>query len=504
VLRFPSFFRSVIDWDETIYFMMAEAWRAGHLPYTTLWDIKPIGLFAIFAVFQTIFGDHVYAMRIASIVASAATGFLLCLILRRLDRAPGGPRWSFGLFGGIVYVLCSIFDGGISANAELFFAPFTSGAVLLALAPRWRARPALQAFVAGLLIGVAGAVKYVALAEGLPVLMALLLAAGDARGSLGRRLWTALWPLVLGAAIPLLLPVPLYWLTGHLQDFLDNTVYSVLRRAEIGYPFHVGRALMAWVNQIRTLSPLYLAAAFLVLATLGRRDAGRPGFLGARDALASAVILSWLLAAFVGVASLQFRYVHYFLELLPPLAVATGWVAMRLLDGAGTRARAAVAAILALVLAAQLSSAASIEKETLKPVVNAKMPGIGWLRDGPAQIAAAIRPELAAHPGAILYVFDYEPILYHLARAVPPTRYAWPAYLVSRKLAQFSNIDVARAFDAIMAQKPYLIVVARNTTWHSPEDHTHVAYARIGPELAAHYELWKTFDEAWVYRRRAP
>jgi hypothetical protein len=204
----------------------------------------------------------------------------------------------------------------------------------------------------------------------------------------------------------------------------------------------------------------------------------------------------------MGIGSLQFRYVHYFLQLLPPLAATIGWVAARLCDGFGRRAEGAVACLLALILAAQVSSAVNVEKETLKPVVDAKAPGLGWLRDQPAQIAAAIRPELAARPGETIYVFDYEPVIYPLTGAVPPTRYAWPAYLISRRLAEFSNIDVATAFEAIIAQKPLFIIVARDTTWHSPNDHTHIAYERIGPELAAHYDLWKTFDKAWVYRRR--
>jgi 4-amino-4-deoxy-L-arabinose transferase-like glycosyltransferase len=514
LLRLPSFFRSVIDWDESIYFMMAQAWRAGHMPYTTLWDIKPIGLFAILALFQTIFGDHIYAIRIASVVATATTGFLICLIVRRLDRAPGGPRWTFGLFGGIAYVLCSIFNGGMAANAELFFAPFTSGAVLLALNWGWqRHRPIIHPFVVGLLIGVSGAVKYVALVEGLPVLFALgygILAdaepesagAGTERRSLTRRFLSTALFLGLGTLVPLLLPVPIYWLTGHFQDLID-TYYTIFHRVVIGNPFWIAAALHNWFHQI-LWSPLYLAAVILIFSAVVGSVRRHAGLLGSRDRVATSLLLVWLFAGFVGVGSLEFIYGHYFLQLLPPLCATTGWVVMRLFGDTQRAAPKTIGLLLALILAAQLTSAANVEKETLKPVIEAKEPGIGWLKDTPAQIAAAIRPILSTSPGETIYVFDYQPIIYPLAGVTPPTRYALPLFLVSRLQGAFTNIDVARAFEEIMVKRPLFIIVARDAWGWQLEDHTPATYERIGPVLAAKYQLWKTFDEALIYRRSAP
>ena len=57
--RAPSFVMSVTDWDESLYVIMAGQWRAGHLPYTAVWDNKPIGIYAIFALFQSVFGDRI-------------------------------------------------------------------------------------------------------------------------------------------------------------------------------------------------------------------------------------------------------------------------------------------------------------------------------------------------------------------------------------------------------------------------------------------------------------
>src|SRR2546430_2945638 len=49
VLRAPTFLVSAIDWDEGLYVLMASQWLGGHPPYTTGFEIKPIGIFSVFA-----------------------------------------------------------------------------------------------------------------------------------------------------------------------------------------------------------------------------------------------------------------------------------------------------------------------------------------------------------------------------------------------------------------------------------------------------------------------
>ena len=77
---------------------MAQQWRLGHLPYTTVWDNKPIGIYAIFALFQAIFGDRVFAIRIATIVFVSVLAFTVFKISKRSRKTvqpPGllGRRW---------------------------------------------------------------------------------------------------------------------------------------------------------------------------------------------------------------------------------------------------------------------------------------------------------------------------------------------------------------------------------------------------------------------------
>jgi hypothetical protein len=44
LLLAPTFLRSAIGPDESLYFLVAESWRAGHLPYTTVFQqARPSG-----------------------------------------------------------------------------------------------------------------------------------------------------------------------------------------------------------------------------------------------------------------------------------------------------------------------------------------------------------------------------------------------------------------------------------------------------------------------------
>ena len=49
LMRTPTFLVSAVDWDESLYVLIASQWLSGHPPYTTVFEIKPIGIFAIFA-----------------------------------------------------------------------------------------------------------------------------------------------------------------------------------------------------------------------------------------------------------------------------------------------------------------------------------------------------------------------------------------------------------------------------------------------------------------------
>jgi 4-amino-4-deoxy-L-arabinose transferase-like glycosyltransferase len=77
ILRFFSFFPSVIDHDESTYLEIARMLLSGKLLYVDMVDIKPPGIFLILAFFQWIFGYSIFVMRLLTALWIALTAFMV-------------------------------------------------------------------------------------------------------------------------------------------------------------------------------------------------------------------------------------------------------------------------------------------------------------------------------------------------------------------------------------------------------------------------------------------
>lgn len=438
--RLPVLTRSVLDWDESLYFLMAQQWRAGHLPYTTIWDNKPIGIYAIFAAFQFLI-PGVAAMRVATIVCVgllAATVFRITEIITAQRKA----AWA----AGTALVLCSLSNDGLSANTELFMASFTALAVLAVLedAPAW---------AVGLLLGCAFMVKYVSAAEA-PFILALLL---------HRRLsLRAALACLAGAALPLAIVVLLYAATGHLALWWECSVASNLRR--VGAPLTYATLRWALHIQVWRWGPLYLAAIALA-ATSFRRP------------FTEKFLPLWLLGGLAGAASAKSFYDHYFLQVLPALCVIFGVCLARLPRQLLLRAGIAVMAFSLPLWAAYIA------------LRNAT---------GPDYVARAGADIAAQHP-ASLYVLDSQPILYALTALPPPTRYVLPSELTKRFMPKVAGVSAPAEVARILAAMPQFIVRSAPAPT-DPQVINPQIYALADAALAAHYTLWQTYPGIEIYR----
>ncbi len=394
--RLPTFHRSVLDWDESLYFLMAEQWRLGHLPYTVIWDNKPLGIYAIFAAFQAIFGDHIAAMRLASI----ATVTILAFIVTKITESLTADRTA-AIFSGAALILCSLSNDGLSANTELFMATCTALAVLAALTTE-------NALLVGFLLGAAFMIKYVAIFEA-PVVVFLFLHR--------HRRPSAALAILIGAALPLAATILLYGQAHQLTLWFHCSIGANIRRAAA--PLTSSAFLYAARTQLWRWGPLYLAALLLILR---RRRTGT-------------FIIAWLLAGLLGAAAAKSFYDHYFLQILPALCVILGISFAHL-----PRHRAAFALA---VLTLPALAAWTAERDALAP-------------DIPAQIATALTQ---AHAPS-LYVFDSEPILYALTNLPPPTRFVLPSELTGPLLPRVAGVDAAAELARILSNRPAYIVTA--------------------------------------------
>jgi hypothetical protein len=491
--RLPAFALSVVDWDESLYFIMAEQWRAGHLPYTTVWDNKPIGIYAVFAAFQTLLGDTPVAMRVAGVLAIGATAVLVYRLTRHLLRAlPPLIAELAGASAGALFVVTTIPDGGVAANTEIFMEAFTCLGMLLALTPAGRLGWG-RVLAIGLSLGAAFMLKYVAVFDMFAVFLAMTALPGRTRPGMAR-----LWDVAklglffsLGALAPFVAAVLLYAAHGALGVFVQASLLSNLRRVAI--PVSGNTFLSAFAGQAVLYPTLYAALLWVILRLMGSRGAVRIEML---------VLLAWTVTSSVGVASGGLYFSHYFLQLLPVLCVAAGLMAGQ---AAAWRRPVPKAAFLVLMLAGLIPSVheAVVAIGRMVPIAMRAPVGFGPLRDTPADVARDLEPELAKAPGEAIYVFDGEPVLYSLLHARLPTKYVFPSFLLSRLLSYTVNIDPLAQLDSIMAEQPLFVIRRRFPGVQSPQTRNVSVYAKMTADLAAGYTLWRVYDDMIVYRRKS-
>jgi 4-amino-4-deoxy-L-arabinose transferase-like glycosyltransferase len=477
ITRLPSFFLSVLDWDESLYVLMARQWQAGHLPYTTIWDNKPIGIYGIFVLFQTVFGDPVIAIRAATIAAISATAFAVFRIALLIPREGNAP---VAVFAGITFIICSISNDGLAANTEIFMAGFSAFAMLAALSPDFcPTRPLPGGFVAGLLFGLAFMTKYVAVFEA-PALGFALLAATP--GPLRAR-FSACLGAAAGAAAPLFCTVLLYAATGHLRLWWDCSIAANLLR--VSTPISAGALSYVLSLQLARWLPLFCAAAILLVSApllMRTKNLRRP-------ALFHMFLVLWLLGGSAGVAAAKLFYDHYFLQILPVLCVSLAWVLQHF---AGRLTPALRALVFAAVLAIPCFGAGATLMGASLPLTAAPH------ADTPKQIAGEFSRLPAGSPRQV-YVFDYQPIIYSLVGQSPPTRYAFPSVLTKCFLAHVAGVNAAAEVHRILAGNPQFILRSQFPL-SDPAVIDQAVYQEVNQDTATRYTIWRSYPDAVVYR----
>jgi hypothetical protein len=167
--RAMALLQAVIDTDEGLYLVQAQAWLRGDWPLIAVWDMHPVGAPAMIALSLLAFGESVGAVRLLGILCVAATGWALF----GLVRAAGGGR-GLGIGAGLLYIAETVQLRGLATNTEILFAPFVAAAMAVAAgaaaralrdtapaAPRWR-----ELLAMGALVGAAVAIKQVVALEG--------------------------------------------------------------------------------------------------------------------------------------------------------------------------------------------------------------------------------------------------------------------------------------------------------------------------------------------------
>ena len=401
--------------DEQLYSLVGQRMLEGELPFVDIWDRKPLGLFALFALAHGIAGPGPMAYQLLALAFTFAGAMLVHALARPIADRTGA------LVAGAAYPVLMPLFGNHSGQSETFFVP-------LVLASLWlvtRNRTALSnrdAMLAMLLGGLALQVKYSALpmcgAIGLMALWRLHRQGADA-GSLARR--AAVFA-ALGIA-PTALVFALYAAIGHGEAFWSANFLSFFSREGAG----------RW-NDVIGIFFLPLALPALAGLWLAQRLA-RPAD-GALYACYCVFGLASLATVF-----LPGTIYRYYLAALVPGAILVA------LPFFAHRAVAARLAVLAL-FAAYASYYVAIP-QTEKSQTN---------RAGIARLAEAIAPHVDREN--CLFIFDGPSVLYAATDSCLPSRFAYPDHL--NNALEVNALDIRQAAEVarILNLQPPVIVTA--------------------------------------------
>ena len=431
LLRFFSFFPSVMDHDESTYIVIADALRHGQVYLRDVVDTKPIGIFALFALLQSVFGKSILVIRIITAVWVGLTGWMLYLIHRLLVPATDDSAYHPGaIASGMMYIfMTSTFTFfGVSPNTELFFVLFTVIALYLLL----RQTHLIWIFIAGLLLGMGFMIKYVVAFDALAIgLFYIWKQVVD-----GKTIWFWLSRCVI-MGVGFLLPLAGTW---WYYDQLGMRETFMFFTFELSGRYFTHPTWHAYVTFMLDGMLRYLPVTLMFLWMTRQWRVNGPAL----------AILSWLwivLVTFVILMPGRMFY-HYFIQAMVPLTLLAGGFFndqnLLTLNWQWLRKPAVMPTIVIVLLVGNIL----IQKKDYfdKP-------------DYQRQAAEFLKPKLK--PEDIIYTANSHQIIYHLTDRLSPTPYVHPSLLWHPKNVAALGIDQEQEWRKILEQQPRYILLGK-------------------------------------------
>lgn len=151
IARSFTFQRYVIGSDESTYLLMGQRLLNGMIPYSEIWDTKPIGITYISGALQYLFGESILMIRLVNAVLHGICAFFVYKIVSRFNI-----KFPPLLTILIVLLFFSLKTYSLPANTEIFFITFT----MLSFSILQTAKSLKSHLLAGLMLGIAFQIKY--------------------------------------------------------------------------------------------------------------------------------------------------------------------------------------------------------------------------------------------------------------------------------------------------------------------------------------------------------
>lgn len=429
VLRFFSFFPSVIDHDESTYLIMARMILEGKILYVDMVDIKPPGIFLILAALQSVFGYSIFVLRLLVSLWVAVTAFMVYKTGRLLLK---DERSS--LAAGIIYIfLISIWSFyGISITPEIFFNLFTISALYILL----KKQNLLNYMMAGLLFGIGFIVKYLVLFD-FTVFIVFFFILNFQKKERMKIIRMTIYIFLAGLCflLPFAIANLVYYLNGHFDAFYNIIYLSPARYPSVPNGWKMAKFILDF--QLRFF-PVFF---FFYYVIFNRK------FISPEISLTKKLCIFWTLMALAAVLIAGKRFGHYTVQLMLPVSLMAGvyfhegmslpaFLRWPLKKNSG---RVILAVLILLVTLIKLQYIVQ--------------------KDIPREIASYLEPRLK--PEDVIYTGNYQQIIYYLLKKESPTKYIHRSLLLVDSHIKALDIDADKEFRHIIAQRPVYIITEK-------------------------------------------
>jgi hypothetical protein len=475
LVRLP--FAHIINDDEAFFSVVADRWRLGEWPYVSSYDVKPPGLFAIFALVQAVFGSSLMVIKGLEIAFTALCAFCLYIMLARQGFRTAG-LWAAGLMP--VYSLTLMGVGGACQIIQLGLTAAAFAAMLEVGRETHRDKELIYAALSGLLIGSAIMVKQTAAFEALGLSVWLTWQAYcSPRARFFERL-THLIAFGIAAALPTLGFAAMFYSAGHFSEAFLAVVLAALDRGRLDMSSVDTSSKLDILRRIAemtaTFKPLLVIFAGTVLALLRYTELNK----AVRSQLLDLTLI-WLISAVAGILSITSIDVWYSFPVVAPFLILFSLV---LSHGIGfSQAQRLKAFSLIGVLALMLPLVVEWKKLTISDLGGAP----DYLMN--EKVAISLKA-YGLKPGGNILALSRGHYIYMMTRALPKARYFNAMHLLCR----FPTPDERPLQVALSTQPQFMLGSTPDVVMGCQ---TKASTETINTYLAEHYDLKAVIRGKW-------
>ncbi len=471
IVIYVPFLREPFERDEGAYSVIANGLLHGSLPYRDLFDHKLPVIYVWYAISFLLFGKDIEAPRlIASIVWGATTWFVFLETNLVADKKCAyAAALIFALSRGIVML-------DAMSNTEAFLL-LPSTAALYFFTRSIETHSTKSLFGVGLLLGLATCTKEVAIWQIFAACVVLGLV------YLPRRRFApfgqSIAAMGLGALVaPALILFP-YVLNGSMKDFIySNVTYNGLYADEVTAHQNI-------VNFIKGTNHFFYATAPLILASI----VGFVLLLIRKTSIQQVVLMAWSVACIFGVMTGGRYFAHYYVQLLPEMAIlsAIGYFQLRTRGGLKLAFTCALASL--FVVAAGTNASIYLQPTQAAKHYN-KFPGALAQREVDSRDVGLEVARLTT-PNETVFEYGRESQIFFYADRSPAVRYFYDRpYWLDRD-------TLTETVKAVEAARPSLIVA---TSEQDPKMKRSDSFSQF---VSANYDFVETVHFANIYRLKS-